>query len=128
MTSHRLGILVLPDLFAICRLNPTSVLPAWASSGGFVSMTRTADELSVVCQEQAVPEGVMAEKGWRCLRVSGTFSFSVVGILATLTTQLADAGISLFAISTFDTDYLLVKEEDLAKAETVLRRVGHTVE
>ena len=92
-----------------------------------VSLTRTADELSVVCPQSAVPAGVQAERDWRCLRVAGALPFSAVGILSSLVTPLAAAGISVFALSTFDTDYLLVKEKDLEKAAAALTQHGHTL-
>src|SRR3989442_1500343 len=116
MTPHQLTILVLPNLFAICRLARDASIPAWATAADFFSITRTADEHSIVCRQDAVPEGILCERGWRCLRVAGTIPFSVVGVLASLTAPLAEAGISVFAVSTYDTDYLLVKEPDLEKA------------
>jgi hypothetical protein len=81
-TAAQLPLLVLDGRFAICRLGNDAPVPSWATMGSFFSITRTAEELSVVCQEQAVPEGVSSEKGWRCLRVAGTIPFSVVGVLA----------------------------------------------
>ena len=126
MTHHRLTLLVLPGSFAICRLAPSVPVPAWAESGDFFSVTRSADELSIVCQEEGVPEGTQCDKGWRCLRVAGTFEFSVVGILASLVAPLAEAGISVFTISTFDTDYLLVKDLELATG--VLESAGHEIQ
>ena len=101
-------------------------MPAWAT-GPFVSVTRTADELSVVCPEDVVPSEVRAERGWRCLRVAGTLDFSMAGVLAALVGPLAAAGVSVFAVSTFDTDYLLVKDQDLRRAVDVLRNAGHAV-
>jgi hypothetical protein len=120
--------MVLDDTFAIGRLGSDAPIPSWATAGDLVSITRTADELSVVCRQDAVPEGIPCERGWRCLRLAGTIPFSVVGVLASLTAPLAKAGISVFALSTFDTDYLLLKEEDLERAIDVLRRQGHTVQ
>ncbi len=100
----------------------------WATTVvGFFSVTRTPEELSVVCPESVVPEDVKAVKGWRVLRVVGTFEFSMVGILASLTTPLAEAGIGLFALSTFDTDYLVNNEHDLTRAIEQLRAFGHVV-
>jgi hypothetical protein len=116
------------DTFAISRLASDAPIPAWATTGVFFSITRTADELSVICPQEAVPEGVTCERRWRCLRVAGKMPFSVVGVLASLTAPLAEAEISLFAISTFDTDYLLLKAEDLESAVDVLRRLGHTIQ
>jgi hypothetical protein len=89
---------------------------------------RTADELSIVCLEESVPAAVRREGGWRALKVEGPLAFEEVGILAELTGALADAAIPTFALSTFDTDYLLVKEGDLAGATEALRGRGHGVE
>jgi hypothetical protein len=113
--------------FAVCRLDADAALPDWAMRGPFVSFTRTKDELSVVCSEEAVPEGIRCERGWRCLRVAGTLDFWLVGVLAVLLQPLAAAGVSVFVLSTFDTDYLLVKEGDFPRAAEVLRSAGHTV-
>jgi hypothetical protein len=127
MASPQLTLLVMPGPFAICKLAANAPIPAWVSAGDFCSITRTAEELSIVCRQEAVPEGAVCERGWRCLRVAGTIPFSAVGVLASLTAPLADAGISLFAVSTFDTDYLLVKEKDFQAALGTLGRRGHTV-
>src|SRR6516225_12245128 len=97
-------LLLVDNTFAICRLGGDSTLPPWATASPFFSITRTADELSVVCRQEAVPEGINCERGWRCLRVAGTIPFSVVGVLASLTAPLAGAGISVCAVSTFDTN------------------------
>jgi hypothetical protein len=128
MAFRQLTLIVVDGLFAVCRLEPADSVLRWATASEFFSITRTADELSVVCPQEAVPEGEKGERGWRCLRVAGTVPFSVVGVLASLTAPLAEAGISVFAISTFDTDYLLVQAEDLERAVDVLRRRGHTIQ
>ena len=120
------SISVLPDRLAICRLGPAEAVPQWAQ-GGFSAVTRTAEELSVVCADSAVPEGTRCDRCWRALRVAGTLDFALVGVLASLAAPLAGAGISIFAVSTFDTDYLLVKEENLARACEVLERAGHAL-
>jgi putative acetyltransferase len=125
--SGRLNLILLSETFAVCRLEPDAPIPSWATAGDLFSITRTAEELSVVCQLDAVPKGIAAERGWRCLRVAGAIPFSVVGILASLTAPLAKAGISVFALSTFDTDYLLMKDKDLERAVQILRRHGHAV-
>lgn len=126
--SMPLNLILLPGTFAVCRLVQDAAVPAWAWAEEFVSITKTAEELSVVCPEAGVPEGVRCERGWRCLRVAGTLDFSLVGVLASLVAPLAEAGVSIFAISTFDTDYLLVQEGHLQKACEALRQVGHAVE
>jgi hypothetical protein len=94
-------------------------------AGDFYSITRTKKELSLVCSQEFVPVGVQCEKGWRCILVSGSLDFSLTGILASLTNSLAEAGISVFAISTFDTDYLLVKADNLKRAVLKLEEAGH---
>jgi hypothetical protein len=127
MTAHRLTLTMLADPFAVCKLTPDAPIPAWATTGPFHSITCSAEELSVVCRQDAVPDGINCERGWRCLRVAGIIPFSAIGVLASLTAPLAEAGISVFAVSTFDTDYLLVKETDWDTAVAALRQQGHEV-
>jgi len=125
MSLHRLNLTVVDGTFAVCRLGADATIPPWATAGSFFSITRTADELSIVCRQDTVPQGVVGERGWCCLRVAGTMLFSVVGVLASLTAPLAEVGISVFTVSTFDTDYLLVKEAEFEKATTALQKSGH---
>jgi hypothetical protein len=128
MTAHRLTLMVLPGTFAVCRLPAGAAVPPWAPAGDFTSATRTGSELSLVCPSAAVPEGVRCERGWRCLTVRGTLDFALVGVLASLLVPLAGAGVSVFAVSSFDTDHLLVREADLVRAALALRAAGHAVE
>lgn len=121
-------LVVLPRRFAVCRFGPAALVPGWVDGGAFWSVSRTPDELSIVCQQSLIPSGVKAEKGFSCLKVVGPLEFSTVGVLASLTTTLAAAGISLLAISTFDTDYLLVRQTDLPDAIDTLRESGHLVQ
>jgi hypothetical protein len=121
-----LRLIILPGRYAVCRLPAEAPWPLWPT-GDFVSISRTRDELSIVCAEDAVPPDVYCEPSWRCLRVAGTLDFSVIGALASLTCALAAATISVFTVSTFDTDYLLVKASDLDCACGTLQRHGHTV-
>jgi len=132
-----LTLLVLPGRYSICRLNAGDAVPAWApvstgplgsGAGGFVSVTRTGDELSIVCPESDVPEAVRCDRGWRCLKVAGPLDLSLTGVLAGLTAPLAEARINIFAVSTFDTDYLLVKDERLSRALETLVSAGHRIE
>ncbi len=120
-----MNLMILPDTFAICRLSPDEAVPDWALAGKFVSLTRTADELSIVCVEENVPAEVRADRGWRALRVEGPLDLALTGVLASLAKPLADNQINLFVISTFDTDYLLVKGYNLTRACEVLRQAGH---
>jgi hypothetical protein len=114
------------DTFAIVRLPASEETPRWAS-GDFVSITRTQDELSIVCKESAVPAGSHADRGWECLKLEGPIPLHTVGVAAQFTGLLAKAGVSVFLISTFETDYLLVKGDALDRAEDALRAGGHSV-
>lgn len=120
-----LTLSLLPGIFTICRLDPEAIIPDWAKAGGFISITRTSDELSIVCAGAKVPEDVKSDRGWRCLKVEGPLDLSLTGVLASLVNPLAEARINIFALSTFDTDYLLVKEEKVTQAAEVLTRSGH---
>jgi uncharacterized protein len=103
-----------PGSYAVCRLRPNAATPAWANRAeGFRSITRTADELSIVCSADAVPEGTTGERGWACLRVRGKLDFDQTGIAAALTAPLAEAEVPVLMIATHDTDYVLVREADL---------------
>jgi hypothetical protein len=117
----------IPGRFAVARLPPDAPIPAWAN-GPLTSITRTAEELSIVCEDEAVPSGVYAVRDFAAMRVLGTIDFGVVGVLATLTRALADAAVSVFVVSTFDTDYLLVRTNDYARARTALETVATFVD
>lgn len=127
MSARVMELRLLSGPLAVCRLPADAPVPTWASAGVLVSITRTADELSIVCAEDGVPDGVRTERGWRALRVAGPLDFALTGVLAALTVPLAEAGVSIFALSTYDTDYLLVHENDLPQAILALERAGHTV-
>ncbi|NKB67879.1 MAG: ACT domain-containing protein [Candidatus Latescibacteria bacterium] len=121
-------IKVLPTPLAVCRLAPDTPLQGLPLGDGFWSVTRTADELSVVLAGDGVPPHWRAERGWRGLQVQGPLDFSMIGVLAELSGVLAAAQISLFALSTYDTDYLLVQQGDLGRAVEVLAGRGHRIE
>jgi uncharacterized protein len=118
---------IIPGMFAVCRLDPDALVPSGLTAGALLSVTRTPHELSIVCGEQVAPEGARCERGWKCLAVEGPLPFSATGILASLAAPLAQAEISIFALSTFDTDYLLVPESRLASAIAALVAAGHEV-
>lgn len=127
--SPGLVLNLMPGEFAVCRLPAGAPLPAWAgSSSQFFALVRTPDELSVVCTEQDVPDTVQAEPGWSLLQILGPLDFSLVGVLASLALPLAQAGVSIFALSTFDTDYLLVRKTDLSRAVQALAQAGHQLQ
>jgi hypothetical protein len=107
-------------LWAIVRRDPGEPIPEWAEAAPFCSITRTRDELSIVCPESSVPAGVRSERGWAMLKLAGPFPFTATGVLSSFLEPLARANVSVFAISTFDTDYVLVKREDLGRAVAAL--------
>lgn len=124
-----MNLMLLPGPFAVCRLDADAPLPAWAmaASSMIVSVTRTSSELSIVCAQELIPDGVLSERDWRCLRVEGPLDFSLTGVLLALLAPLAKAGVSIFALSTFDTDYLLVRAAQLDLAIGALSAAGHQV-
>ncbi len=125
--KHTLTISILPKLFTICRLAADTPVPGWANGGEFLSLTRTSEELSIVAEADLVPAELRSDLNWRVAKVHGPFDLSAVGVLASLVAPLAQKNISVFTISTFDTDYLLVQASDLQAAAAVLRNAGHSI-
>lgn len=124
----RLPLELLADTLAVCRLAADAPVPTWAvAPGRFVTISRTADELSVTAPQAGVPLDIQCEREYRALRVKGPLPLNLVGILASIAEPLAEAGLSIFAISTFDTDYVLVKARDLEAAVRTLQHAGHQV-
>jgi len=119
-------LILLPDRLAICRLPQDAPIPQWALAGDFYAMIRSEDELSIVCPDGHPPAEIRTDSGWRALKVRGPLPLSEIGVIAALSAPLAEAGIAVFVISAFDTDYFLVKETDLSKAVRVLNS-DHTV-
>ena len=124
--KKQLTIKVFEETLGVCRLDKNAQVPDWAK-GDFLSVTRTSDELSIVCCQKNIPEQVKCEQGWRYFRIEGILDFTQVGILSSLSGTLARPGISIFAISTYDTDYILVKEQELDRAVEALRLEGYHV-
>jgi hypothetical protein len=118
---------VVAGRYAVCRLEAHVPIPQWATATSFVSMTRTPDELSIVCEEANVPRGPRAERGYAMLMIEGPLAPEMVGVLVSLITPLAQVGVSIFAISTFDTDYVLVRALQLDRALDAIREAGHVV-
>jgi hypothetical protein len=121
---------VLGEQLAVCRLPSEARIPAWALEGGFFCVVRTRDELSIVCREDVctadrIPDGAPVERGWVALKLDGPFPFSMTGVLASFVQPLAEAGIPIFALSTFDTDYVLIKRQDLEQAVLALAAARH---
>ena len=123
----KLNLTLSPHLYAVCQFHPDKNIPYWALLGDFVSLTRTHEELSIVCQQENVPDDIEAERGWRCVQVQGAFDFSVAGVHVSLAIPLAEADISVLGIATFATDYLLIKEENVEQALQVLKWAGHSI-
>jgi hypothetical protein len=120
-------ITLLEGLLAVARLDADADIPPWAHRGAFTSITRTPHELSIVCDEGGVPEDLPAERGWRCLGLVGPIPFETTGVAASFTRALAARGISVFVVSTFDTDYVLVKAAKIDQAIEALRDAGYEV-
>jgi hypothetical protein len=121
---------VLTERLAVCRFASDARIPAWTLEGGFFCVVRTRDELSIVCgedvcREDRMPDGALAEPGWVGLKLEGPFPLSMTGVLASFLQPLAEAQIPIFAISTFDTDYVLIKRENLERAGAALGAAGH---
>ena len=113
-----------PGSFAVCRLPAGTPLPAWFRPGAFSSVSWTDQELSITCDESQVPVDVRCERDWRCLMLQGPFAFDLTGVLLQVLQPLAAANIGIFAVSTFDTDYVLVKDPALQQAKQALRESG----
>jgi hypothetical protein len=119
---------LLADTLAICRLDAGAPLPEWVErSSGFLTISRTAEELSITALQRAVPADLPREGDYRAIRVRGPLPLNLIGILAAIADPLAEAGLGIFAISTYDTDYVLVKARDLDTAVGALERAGHQI-
>lgn len=129
MNDSKPALTVLSEQYAICRLDPTLPIPAWATGGEFVSITRTPEELSIVCAESALPPtGIPgADHGWAGLKLAGPLDFSLTGIIAEITEVLAAIGITVFVVATYETDYVFVRHESLERAIRGLQLDGYAV-
>jgi hypothetical protein len=125
--AAKIDLRQLSGIYAICKLSPASPIPDWTDGEGFVSISRTGEELSIVCQSERIPPGIQASRGWRCWQFIGPFAFNETGITLSVIRPLSESDIGVFLVSTFDTDYLLIQEQDMETAKTVLLRAGHTL-
>jgi hypothetical protein len=116
---------VLPGLYSISRLDSNDAIPVWADGDGFVNITRSADELSIVSHQSRVPNGVKTDRDWRCMQFVGPFAFDELGIVLSVVRPLTEAGFGVFVVSTFDGDFLLLKEDQFDEALAVLEKAGH---
>ncbi len=115
----------LPGHYTIMRLAPDAPIPAWATHGEFTSITRTTDEISIVCPEENIPPEFATGPRWICLKLEGPFPFSQTGVLLSFIEPLSNNGIPIFAISTYDTDYVLIPHEQVNRAQDLLNKAGH---
>jgi hypothetical protein len=125
--AHKLRLRRIQKKFAICKLLPEDSFPPWATSGEIWSVTRTPTELSVVCVQSNLPPGFGAERDWRALQVIGPLPFEMVGVLSSVAAPLADAGVSIFVISTAEADLIFVREQSFETACQILVEAGHMV-
>ena len=125
MNRHKLRFSRVPGWFAICRLAADNPVPDWALRGAFFSATGSPDEVSIVCPVEQVPAEIRHDSRWACFKLEGPFPFSESGILLAFVRPLSDRAIPIFAVSTFDTDYVLVEEAWVEKALEALRQAGH---
>lgn len=124
---EKLKIRLLQGIYAVCQISNREKVPSWVEEKGFFSVTKTEDEISVVMLQDKISKEIKAEKDWRILKVEGTLEFSLIDILAKISSVLAENQISIFVISTFNTDYILVKEEKIEKAMAVLSQEGYEI-
>lgn len=116
---------ILNDLYSVCKLNPNSNIPIWINKNEFYSITKTEDELSILCSQKDIPEEIQCEKDWKILKIDSKLDFSMVGVISQISKLLAENNISIFVISTFDTDYICIKEKDLLKSVEILKQAGN---
>jgi len=124
-SRHTLKFQRLPDSYAIVRLAPNVPVPDWATKGDFTSITRTPEELSIVCPAENIPKDVDPGPRWICLKLEGPFPFSQTGVLLSFIEPLSNNGVPIFAISTYDTDYILISKEHIDRALDLLHEAGH---
>ena len=122
-----LRLSMLDERLAVCRLEARAEIPPWATGAPFFCVTRTPDELSIICPEERVPAGITCEPGWRAFKLEGAFDFGLVGVLSSVAAPLAESEVGILAIATYDTDYVLVQGSQLDLAVTALRERGHEV-
>lgn len=134
MASIKLTMKLLTEKYSVCRLDKNNLIPSWATNGEFFSITKTEDELSIVCSQENLPHNmqyelinIQCEKDWRILKVEGPLDFSLVGILSSISGLMAQEQISIFALSTYDTDYILVKDNDIDSAINALIKNNYDV-
>jgi uncharacterized protein len=125
MSTRQIKLRQLPGSYSICRLSSASSIPDWAQGSGFVAIVRSAEEVSIVCMSDGVPNDVIASRSWCCLQFIGPFAFDETGVVLSVIRPISENKIGIFIISTFDTDYLLIQNRDIDLAKELLRQAGH---
>ena len=125
--KHQLNFRLLSGTYAVTRLATDALVPEWATRGEFTSISRTGEELSIVCPLENCPDDGAPRKRWACLKLEGTFAFSLTGVLLSFIRPLSENNVPIFAVSTFDTDYVLIPEELKVEAIVVLQNAGHNL-
>lgn len=120
MEKKKFQLSILPGQYGICHFAKNDLIPNWVEDVSFASITRTPDELSILCPQEKIPGGILVEENWRIFKVKGPLGFILTGVVASLTKPLADAEISIFYVSTYETDYLMVEEKNLKKTKEIL--------
>ena len=123
-----INLTVTDGLYSIIKLPPEAAIPQWALESAFFSITKTGDELSVVAESGCAPKGLDADAGWRTLKIEGVLDFSLVGVIAGISSVLAENNISVFVVSTYNTDYILIKKDNLDKAVRALKECGYGIQ
>jgi hypothetical protein len=121
-----MNLSILKENYCICRLNPNDSVPEWVNKNGFWTITQTQNELSIVCQDNPLAESLKSQRDWKIIKAEGILDFNLTGILSSIAKPLAKAKISIFAISTFDTDYILIKRSHVPEAISALQLAGFT--
>lgn len=127
MIEDRLTLKLLDETYGVCSLEKDSEISPWIVEGNFLSITKTDEELSIVCEEKNISEGIKYEGGWKILKIEGKLDFALVGILAKISNIMAENNISIFAISTYDTDYILIKLNNINKAVELLKKENYNI-
>ena len=127
MTQRQLKLSLLKESYSICTLPNTAPIPDWASKESLASITRTDKELTIVCKQDIIPSELQSDRNWRCFRIDGSFDLNQIGVISSISSPLADAGISIYVISTYDTDYFLVKDNNLDQTISTLSDIGHNI-
>lgn len=127
MVEDGLTLKLLDETYGVCSLEKDSEISPWIVEGNFLSITKTDEELSIVCEEKNISEGIKYEGGWKILKIEGKLDFALVGILAKISNIMAENNISIFAISTYDTDYILIKLNNINKAVELLKKENYNI-